>query len=123
MYSTLDTSFSHEVDPAPVLPETPDDDPADNDVALDDDADLPWPDAERVQRWWAQAQPALAAAGPRHFMGHPPEAVHAGHVLRHGTQRQRAHAATLITLRQPGTPLFDVAAPAWRQQRLLGLRR
>ncbi len=40
-------------------------------------------------------------------------------VLREGTQRQRAVAALLRCLLQPGTLLFPTAAPAWRQQRLL----
>jgi len=38
-------------------------------------------------------------------------------VLRTGFQRQRTAAAEWLCLLQPGTPLFNTAAPAWRQQR------
>jgi hypothetical protein len=39
--------------------------------------------------------------------------------LKTGFQRQRIAAAEYLTLLAPGTPLFNTAAPAWRQQRLL----
>ena len=41
-------------------------------------------------------------------------------VLRDGRQRQRAAAALELAIRQPGTPLFNVAAPGFRQQQILG---
>jgi hypothetical protein len=44
------------------------------------------------------------------------------HVLRYGYQRQRAAAALELAIRRPGTPLFNVKAPGYRQQQLLGLR-
>jgi hypothetical protein len=40
-------------------------------------------------------------------------------VLEHGYQRQRILAAHYLCLLEPGTPLFNTGAPAWRQQRLL----
>jgi len=40
-------------------------------------------------------------------------------VLKSGFQRQRIAAAEYRTLLTPGTTLFNVAAPSWRQQRLL----
>ncbi|MGC3987184.1 MAG: TIGR02270 family protein [Pseudorhodoferax sp.] len=97
----------------------PSDDPDDEDVALDDDENLPWPDPPRVQRWW-QAQ-AGAFAATRCFVGAAPTPEHLGRVLRTGSQRQRALAAQQLVLLQPGQAAFDVAAPAWRQRRLLGL--
>jgi len=96
----------------------PTDDPEDDDVALDEDDDLPWPDAEKVAGWWA-ARAAPWPAGARSFMGAVPTVAHCEQVLREGKQRQRAAAALLRCLLQPGTPLFPTAAPAWRQQRLL----
>ena len=36
-------------------------------------------------------------------------------------QRQRMAAATYLCLLVPDTQLFNTAAPAWRQQQLLGL--
>jgi hypothetical protein len=40
-------------------------------------------------------------------------------VLKTGYQRQRALAALHLSLIEPGSPLFNTSAPAWRQQRLL----
>jgi uncharacterized protein (TIGR02270 family) len=94
------------------------DDPDDDNVAEDKDADLPWPDAEAFARWW-QANGHLFTPGLRYFMGQPPHAMHCVRVLRHGHQRQRMAAAQHLCLLQPGTPLFPVAAPAWRQRRWL----
>ena len=97
----------------------PSDDPDDEDVALDDDENLPWPDPARVQRWWQARAGAFAA--PRCFAGAAPTPAHLGQVLRTGTQRQRALAAQQRVLLQPGQACFNVAAPTWRQRRLLGL--
>jgi uncharacterized protein (TIGR02270 family) len=96
----------------------PTDDPEDDNVALDDDESLPWPDVERVQRWW-QAEGARFPAGHRVFVGGPVDEAHCLHVLRSGTQRQRALAAQQLCLLRPGQALFPVAAPVWRQQRQL----
>ncbi len=94
------------------------DDPDDDNVAEDEDADLPWPDAEAIARWW-QSEGHVFTPGVRYFMGRPPTADHCVRVLRLGHQRQRAAAAQHLCLAQPGVPLFPVAAPAWRQRRWL----
>lgn len=96
----------------------PNDDPEDNNVALDEDEGLPWPDPERVQAWW-QANQARFPVGQRFFVGAPPSPAQAVAVLRTGTQRQRIAAAQWRSLLAPGTMLFQTAAPAWRQQRWL----
>lgn len=96
----------------------PNDDPADAEVALDEDESVPWPDVERVGTWW-QANGARFKPGTRCFVGEPPTVAHCISVLRSGLQRQRIAAAEYLCLLQPGTPLFNVAAPAWRQERLL----
>jgi uncharacterized protein (TIGR02270 family) len=96
----------------------PNDDPADENVAIDEDDSLPWPDPGKIATWWT-ANDARFAAGTRYFMGKPPSAAHCFSVLQNGFQRQRRHAAEYLCLLQPGTPLFNTAAPAWRQQRLL----
>jgi len=57
--------------------------------------------------------------GVRYFMGEPPTREHCIDVLKNGYQRQRIAAAEYLCLLNPGTPLFNTAAPAWRQQRLL----
>lgn len=106
-----------QLQPPEGAPQTgPSEDPADEDISLDEDADLPWPDAERVQAWW-QRRPQR---GERLFMGHAQADTAAlVQVLHHGTQRQRRHAALLLALAQPQAVLLPVAAPAWRQRRWL----
>jgi uncharacterized protein (TIGR02270 family) len=104
--------------PPEQVPGGPTDDPDDDDVDLDPDESLPWPDVERVQRWW-QANALRMPAGMRCFMGQPVAADHCASVLREGFQRQRFVAAALLVLIAPGQRLFPVCAPAWRQQRLL----
>lgn len=96
-------------------------DAADDDGALGDDDSLPWPDSARVQAWWAREQAGLeaAAAGARLLLGQPMTARTARQVLAEGTQRQRAHAAWLASLLQPGRPVFQVAAPVPRQRQAL----
>jgi len=96
----------------------PNDDPADADVAIDEDDSLPWPDVEKISAWW-QAHGARFKPGTRYFVGEPPTIAHCLSVLKTGFQRQRIAAAEYLCLLQPGTPLFNVAAPAWRQERLL----
>ena len=96
----------------------PNDDPDDADVALDEDESLPWPDPLKIAAWWRR-NGARFDAGTRYFMGQPPSTAHCFLVLQTGCQRQRRHAAEYLCLLQPGTPLFNIAAPAWRQQRLL----
>jgi uncharacterized protein (TIGR02270 family) len=96
----------------------PNDDPNDDNVAMDEDDGLPWPDVEKISNWW-QANGQRFAPGTRYFMGEPPSTAHCLDVLKNGYQRQRMAAAIYLCLLKPGTPLFNCAAPAWRQQRLL----
>jgi uncharacterized protein (TIGR02270 family) len=93
-----------------------DDDARDEAEAMDND--LPWPDAFKVENWWA-ANAHRYQAGTRYFMGAPVTHEHCLQVLRNGFQRQRILAAHYLCLLEPGTPLFNTSAPAWRQQRLL----
>jgi len=100
-------------------------DDADDDGALDEDDSLPWPDPARVQAWWAREHAGLEAiaGGGRLFLGRPMNAQTARQVLADGTQRQRAHAAWLSSLLQPGRCVFQVAAPVARQLRALAKLR
>lgn len=100
------------------VPGGPTEDPDDDDVALDPDESLPWPDRARIEKWW-HAHAASMQAHARCFMGGPPTREHCAEVLRDAFQRQRAVAAHHLCLLAPGTTLFPLAAPAWRQQRLL----
>ena len=98
----------------------PNDDPDDDNVAMDEDDSLPWPDVDKIAAWW-QSNRQHFAPGTRYFMGEPPSTAHCLGVLRSGFQRQRVAAATYLCLLEPGKKLFNTAAPAWRQQQLLGL--
>jgi uncharacterized protein (TIGR02270 family) len=96
----------------------PTDDPEDENVDMDPDEGLPWPDQAKVLAWW-QANQQRFPAGTRQFMGAPPSVDHCQHVLREGHQRQRIAASLFLSLLRPGTPLFPTAAPTWRQRRWL----
>jgi uncharacterized protein (TIGR02270 family) len=96
----------------------PNDDPEDPNVDMDADEDLPWPDQKLVQAWWTR-HGARFAQGSRHLVGAPVSRDHCVDVLKSGYQRQRIAAAYHLCLLNPGTPLFEWRAPAWRQQREL----
>lgn len=96
----------------------PNDDPNDDDVGMDEDDGLPWPDSARVQAWW-DGNSHLFDSKVRYFMGAAVTMEHCITVLEEGYQRQRIAAAEYLCLLHPGTILFNTAAPAWRQQRWL----
>jgi uncharacterized protein (TIGR02270 family) len=96
----------------------PNDDPDDPNVDMDEDDGLPWPDPQKIEKWWA-ANGSRFQKGTRYFMGAPVTREHCIEVLKNGYQRQRILAAHYLCLLEPGTPLFNTSAPAWRQQRLL----
>jgi uncharacterized protein (TIGR02270 family) len=96
----------------------PTDSPEDEDVAMDTDLDLPWPDPVRIQEWW-RAHSGDFQKGTRYLLGQPIESEALRQVLKTGRQRQRAAAALELAIMQPGRPLFEVRAPGFRQQRLL----
>jgi uncharacterized protein (TIGR02270 family) len=85
---------------------------------MDADEGLPWPDPEKIEKWWA-ANESRFQKGTRYFMGKPVTREHCIDVLKNGYQRQRILAAHYLCLLDPGTPLFNTSAPAWRQQKLL----
>jgi uncharacterized protein (TIGR02270 family) len=98
----------------------PTEDPADENVELDADENLPWPDPKLIQKWW-QSNKSAFHFGTRHLLGKPITIDWCKQVLRIGRQRQRAAAALELAMRQPGSPLFEVRAPGFRQRQLLGV--
>lgn len=96
----------------------PNDDPADAQVALDEDESLPYPDVAKIHAWWS-AHGNRFTPGNRYLLGQSADAAQCLDVLRTAFQRQRFVAAETLCLLRPGTPLFNVAAPAWRQERQL----
>jgi uncharacterized protein (TIGR02270 family) len=97
----------------------PTENPEDENVAMDPDENLPWPDPVAVRKWW-EGRKGDFSNGTRYLVGKPMSPDWLGQVLRDGYQRQRAAAALELAIRQPGRPLFEVRAPGFRQQKLLG---
>ncbi|MCP4117542.1 MAG: TIGR02270 family protein [Desulfobacteraceae bacterium] len=91
----------------------------DEDVEMDPDEDLPWPEPELMEQWWSQKKNSFQT-GKRYLLGKPISVEQLHHVLGSGFQRQRAQAAIELAMINPGHPLFEVRAPGGRQQRLLG---
>jgi uncharacterized protein (TIGR02270 family) len=96
----------------------PNDNPEDENVAMDEDDNLPWPDPAKIQAWW-ESNKSRFRNGERYFMGAPVSREHCTHVLKEGYQRQRIAAAQYLCLLEPGAQLFPTSAPAGRQQRWL----
>jgi uncharacterized protein (TIGR02270 family) len=89
--------------------------PADNNS---EDEGVHWPDHTKVLAWWNARQGSFEP-GKRYLFGREPSRERCYDVLAAGTQRQRQAAAFHLVLLHPGTPIFDTAAPAWRQRRAL----
>lgn len=96
----------------------PNDDPNDDNVAIDPDEHLPWPSPRAVAGWWSKNGHGYAN-GTRYLTGRPLSTEWLGHVLLHGRQRQRSAAALELVLGEPGRPLFAVKARADYQLRAL----
>lgn len=96
----------------------PTENPEDEDVALDSDEDLPWPDPNKIQAWWSAKQHQFQT-GTRYLLGAPISEAQCRKILREGFQRQRAAAALELALMRQDEILFEVRAPGWRQQCLL----
>jgi uncharacterized protein (TIGR02270 family) len=92
----------------------PSDDPEDDNVAMDADQDLPWPDQDLTSAWW-NTNKGNYQSGIRHLLGKTLSADHLRQILRTGYQRQRSAAALELAMLNPGEPLFEVRAPAFRQ--------
>jgi uncharacterized protein (TIGR02270 family) len=93
--------------------------PDDENVEMDPDDNLPWPDPALVQKWWEKNRGQFQN-GTRYLLGKPMTTDWLKTVLRDGRQRQRAAAALELAIRNPGQPLFNVKAPGFLQIELLG---
>jgi uncharacterized protein (TIGR02270 family) len=96
----------------------PTENPADEDVAMDADEDLPWPEPELINAWWDKNKNQFRF-GTRYLVGKPISVEHCQQVLNTGFQRQRRAAALELALLQKDLPLFNTSAPGFRQQQLL----
>ena len=99
----------------------PNEDPKDENVAMDADENLLWPDPQLIEKWWFTHRVEFTN-GTRYLLGKPMAIESLTVALRTGKQRQRRAAALELAIRQPGTALFNTSAPGFRQQALLGLK-
>lgn len=99
----------------------PTENPEDEDVEMDVDEDLPWPEPELINKWWAENKNKFQN-GARYLLGEPITPDWLQQVLRNGKQRQRAAAAIELAMASPGQPLFEVRAPGFRQKKILNQR-
>ena len=96
----------------------PSEDPDDDNVAMDEDEDLPWPDVNLITDWWRQNRQQFQS-GQRCLLGKPVTPEHCQWVLVNGKQRQRGAAALEIALMQPQTVLFETRMVGKLQQKIL----
>lgn len=92
----------------------PNDDPIDQNVAMDLDRALPWPDAKSISAWWHKNE-GKYQCGVRHLLGKPVSDSHLRHILVTGAQKPRSAAALELAMMHQGQPLYEVRAPAFRQ--------
>ena len=96
----------------------PNDNPADPNVAMDPDENLPWPAPQSIETWW-QANGGQLQTGTRYLLGLAHSERTFEQVLVRGQQRQRIAAACGLARFRPNDVLFPTSAPTWRQKRLL----
>ncbi len=96
----------------------PNDDPADANVALDEDENLPFPDADKIAAWWAAHRHGFPPGTP-HFLGAPKASADWLQALSDGYQRQRRAAALELALRHPGRAMFETRARGRMQRQML----
>jgi uncharacterized protein (TIGR02270 family) len=104
--------------PPPDLESIPNDDPDDERVGIDEDDDLPWPDADQLCHWWAKNKGGFVS-GTACFMGIPKQSIDWITSLLEAPQRRRWSAACELALRHPGRAMFEVRARGTVQRHLL----
>ncbi len=96
----------------------PSENPQDDDVAMDVDEDLAYPDPLLVQQWW-QDNNQNFKPDVRYLYGKPSNAAQCEWLLRNSTQRLRYTAALTLALMKPDQALFEVRTIGKRQQKAL----
>jgi len=90
----------------------------DEDVGVDPDEDLPWPNPEFIKKWWQENRKDFRP-GVRYLRGKEITSGSLMDALIQGKQRQRAAAALEIAIMEPLKSLFETRAPGKRQLKLL----
>jgi uncharacterized protein (TIGR02270 family) len=96
----------------------PNDNADDDDVALDEDEWLPWPDMQKLSTWW-RSNGSRFPAGTAFFLGRPKASADWLGALSDGFQHQRRAAALELAIRQPDKPMFEARARGRQQRRQL----
>jgi uncharacterized protein (TIGR02270 family) len=96
----------------------PNDDAGDDNVELDDDEWLPWPDMQKVGTWW-HTNGNRFPAGTAFFLGQPKQLANWLGALSDAFQRQRLAAALELAIRQPDKPMFEARARGRLQRQQL----
>jgi len=96
----------------------PSEDPDDDNVAMDEDEDLPWPEPKLITDWWRR-QSQEFQGGQRYLLGKSVTPEHCQWVLVNGKQRQREAAALEIALMRPNAELFETRMVGKLQQKIL----
>lgn len=97
------------LDDEPVLADQPSDDPEDDDVSLDEDENLPWPDIDKIKTIWINHGRNFIA-GQRYFMGRDISSDLLKDKLINANQRQRHAAAMELALIDSNMPLQNTRA-------------
>ena len=107
----------HQLEGPPPLersPADPTDDAADENVTVDPDANLAWPNPGAVQAWW-QSAGGRYPEGTRFLRGIPLGQHGCNVVLREGYPHERRAAAYELVLMNPGRPLWNWQAKSRAQ--------
>jgi uncharacterized protein (TIGR02270 family) len=100
----------------------PNDDPEDENVALDEDDRLPWPDPAKIGEWWTKNKSCFSV-GTAYFLGQPKASADWLEALSDAFQRQRRAAALELAIRQPNKAMFEVRARGRLQRQLIARAR
>jgi uncharacterized protein (TIGR02270 family) len=114
----VDIADQGELQQSPDQQLQPTDDPTDENVVLDPDEGLAWPDPEKLGSWW-EANKGRFTIGTAYFLGIPKQLVDWIDVLYREAQCHRRSAALEIALRHPTQAMFEVRARGNLQQRLI----
>lgn len=88
------------------LESMPNDSVDDDNVTMDEDDKLPWPDAEKITMFWQQ-QGRNFIIGQRYFMGQLISTPWLLKLLEHANQRQRCAAALELALTDPAHGFYN----------------
>jgi uncharacterized protein (TIGR02270 family) len=92
----------------------PNDDPEDENVEMDEDEFLPWPNVALVKQWWENNNSRFTS-GARYLCGAPVSTQHCTRVLKEGKQTQRNAAALEMALSQADAVFPNTQSPGFQQ--------